>query len=297
MICHYEKGISPTKQSFLTCEEIASPLQGSSLQDSQVRNDKRRPYGARLVICHCEEGINPTKQSLFAWQSFFCVAGRLPRPCRARNDKYRYCRNDKRRHCTGNIPICHCEEGINPTKQSLFAWQSFFCVAGRLLRPCRARPYRTHKFAMTNVVHTGLALQSVITRRELARRRNLFSQVRRLLRPCRARPYRTHKFAMTNVVHTGLALQSVIARRELARRSNLYSHGNHSFVWRGDCHASVGLAMTNIATVAMTNADTVRDTYRSVIVWRASARRSNLFSHGNLFLIYKEIALPLQGSQ
>jgi hypothetical protein len=83
----------------------------------------------RTPICHCEEGVSPTWQSLFAWQSFFCVAGRLLRPCRARNDKLSPYR--------ARTATCHCEEGVSPTWQSLFAWQYFFYVAGRLLRSCR----------------------------------------------------------------------------------------------------------------------------------------------------------------
>ena len=78
----------------------------------------------------------------------------------------------------------------------------------------------------------------------------------------------------------------VIARRASARRSNLFSHDTLSIMWQRDCHALAGLAMTNIATVAMTNADTVRDTYRSVIARRApAARRSNLFSCGTLYIM------------
>ena len=167
-ICHYEKGISLTKQSFLTSQEIASPLQGSSLQDSQVRNDKRRPYGARLVICHCEEGVSPTKQSFFAWQSFFCVAGRLPRPCRARNDKYRYCRNDKRRHCRARMTICHCEEGVSLTKQSFLTCQEI------------ASPLRV---SHGNLSFRGGRQPDVAIFIRMA----IFSSfIRRLLRPCRA---------------------------------------------------------------------------------------------------------------
>ncbi|GAP39398.1 hypothetical protein ATC1_11328 [Flexilinea flocculi] len=101
------------------------------------------------------------------------------------------------------------------------------------------------------IVWRASVRQSVIARRASARQSNLSSQVRRLLRPCRARPYRTHKFEMTNVVHTGLAWQSVIARRASARRGNLYSHGNHSFVWQGDCFALAGLAMTNYTPVGL----------------------------------------------
>ena len=68
-ICHCEEGASPTNQSFLTCQEIASPLQGSPLQDSQARNDKLRPCCARMTICHCEEGASPTWQSFLACHS------------------------------------------------------------------------------------------------------------------------------------------------------------------------------------------------------------------------------------
>ncbi len=51
--------------------------------------------------------------------------------------------------------------------------------------------------------------------------------------------------AMTNADTVRDTYRSVIARRAPARRGNLYSHGNHSFVWQGDCFALAGLAMTN----------------------------------------------------
>ena len=96
-ICHCEEGISPTKQSFLTCQEIASPLQGSPLQDSQARNDKLRPCCARMTICHCEEGVSPTKQSFLTCQEIASpLQGSSLQDSQVRNDKQRLYKDPNR---------------------------------------------------------------------------------------------------------------------------------------------------------------------------------------------------------
>jgi len=127
--CHCEEGISPTKQSLFVWHPLHNGA-GRLLRSCKARNDKLRHCVTRMVICHsensisptrchCEEGMSLTKQSLFVWHHLYSGAGRLLRPCRVRNDKLR--------HCVARMVICHSENSISPTKQSLNSYEKMPC--------------------------------------------------------------------------------------------------------------------------------------------------------------------------